>query len=809
MNVLFDLRLAVRSLLKRPGFSLTIILTMAVGIGANVGVFAYLSYFLWPTVEAPKPHEIVRLKTGFSGVSGQSSYPDWRDIERETTVFSQLAAYRVFGASVKGQEKTLFTWGHAVSGDYFSLFGTTPELGRLIQPVDDREDAEGVVVLNHLFWTRHFDADPSVIGRTVYLNGRHPYTVIGVTRPGFQGQGIATEIYIPLATAETVFGDFDNRRDRRIHSLGRLAPNVSIDEARAALAALATSLDRTYPEEEARQFSLTPVSEPAESVDGDPFIFAAKVLMAAVALLLLLACANVANLLLARSEARRREMGVLAALGANRARLSQRLLIESLLLSVSGGALGLLLGAWTTQIIEHYLLQTVPVGMGAWGQATSLIINDRLVIPFFVGVSVLTGLLFGMAPVTQILRTDLVAALKSSASSRGKSLFEMHKILVVAQLALSVVLLLGAGLLVRTLHRARGQDLGFEPRNLTLASVYMPPDRTSDEAGGKAAYQDLLGRIRALPGVDAAALVRVIPLNGYIPTTQAELPHLTDARDINVNVISPGYFGALKIPLLQGRSFNDRDRQESPSVAVVNQAAARLLWPDRSPIGQPVTLKASAGTGEETTCEVVGVVADSRYQYVVDPIRPLIYLPYQQRYSARMTFMVRTMLPIATELRQGLRQSYPDIAVIDLLPFSEQIRRSLADQRMNADIATSFGFLGLLLAATGIFAVMSYTVSRRLREFGIRLAVGATASELSRQVLRETGRLIGVGLVIGLVSAWALAKIISSILYGVGAHDALTFIAVPLVLAAIGLFAAWLPARRAAGVDPVSVLREE
>jgi predicted permease len=403
-----------------------------------------------------------------------------------------------------------------------------------------------------------------------------------------------------------------------------------------------------------------------------------------------------------------------------------------------------------------------------------------------------------------------VAALKSSISSdQGKGLFEMRKLLVVVQVALSVVLLLGAGLLVRTLYIARAQDFGFEPQNLTLASVYMPSDRTRDESSGKAAYQDLLGRIRAMPGVETAALVQTIPLSGYSRSTQVELPHLTEERDVNYNVISPDYFETLKIPILQGRGFDARDRQESPFVAVVNQAAARSLWSDRNPIGQRITLKAPSGVGEDTSYEVVGVVANSRYQYVVDPIRPLIYLPYHQRYSSRMTFMVRTTFPIATELRQGLRQNYPDLAIIDLLPFSEQIRRSLTDQRMNADIAGSFGLLGLLLACTGIFSVMSYTVSRRLREFGIRMAIGATASELSNQVLRETGRLLCVGLAIGLILAWSLAKILSSILYGVGTHDPLTFTAIPLVLAAIGLLAAWLPARRASRVDPMAVLREE
>ena len=308
MNPFFDLRLAVRSLVKRPGFSLIVILTMAVGIGANVAVFSYLSYYTLPTIDAPKPHEVVRLETNFEGTSTlTSSYLDWLNIKRENQIFDQLAAFRLFGASMKCNDKTLYTWGHAVSEDYLPLFGALPALGRLIQPVDDRPEAEGVVVLNHLFWTRHFDADPNVIGRIVYLNGRHPYTVVGVARPGFQGQGIATEIYIPLATAGTVMSGLDNRQDRRVQSLGRLSPDITVEQARAALAPLSESLDSAYPEKEARQLNVRAFREPVTGASEDPFIFAAKILMAAVVLLLLLACANVANLLLARSESRRRE----------------------------------------------------------------------------------------------------------------------------------------------------------------------------------------------------------------------------------------------------------------------------------------------------------------------------------------------------------------------------------------------------------------------------------------------------------------------------------------------------------------------
>ena len=811
MNPIFDLRLAVRSLAKRPGFSLIVILTMAVGIGANVAVFSYLSYYTLPTIDAPKPREVVRVETSFDGSPTlTSSYPDWLDIKREAQIFEQLAAFRLFGASMKCNDKTLYTWGHAVSEDYLPLFGALPARGRLIQPDDDRSEAEGVVVLNHLFWTRHFDADPNVIGQIVYLNGRHPYTVIGVARPGFQGQGLATEIYIPLSTAGTVMSGLDNRQDRRVQSLGRLSSDVTVEQARAALSPLAESLDDAYPEEEARQLNVRAFSEPVTGASEDPFVFAAKILMAAVVLLLLLACANVANLLLARSESRRREMGVLAALGAGRARLSLRLLFESLILSVSGGLVGLLIGFWAINIIEHYLLQTVPVGMGAWGQATSLVVNEHQLIAFAVGISVVTGLLFGLAPVTQLFRADLVKALKSNASgSRGRKWLEMRKLLVVAQVALSVILLLGAGLLVRTLVLVGQQEVGFEPRNLTLATVYMPTDRSSDEAEARAAYQDLLERTREISGVEAASLVQMIPLSGFIRTVDAALPHRPEKEPINYNIVGPGFFETMSIPLLQGREFDGRDRHDSTGVAIVNQAAATHLWPDRDPIGQSIQVQQSVGVEQSAFYEVVGVAADSRYQRIVDPIRPQVYLNFHQEFRPRLTFVVRSSTPVASQLREGFREQYPDMAIIDLVPFSEQIRRSLSDQRMNADIAVGFGLLGLLLAATGIFSVMSYVVSRRHREFGIRMAIGATASDMSRQVLGEAGKLIGVGLAVGLLSAWALAKILASVLYGVSAHDTLTFVAVPLVLGAIGVLAAFLPARRASRIDPIIALREE
>jgi predicted permease len=530
--------------------------------------------------------------------------------------------------------------------------------------------------------------------------------------------------------------------------------------------------------------------------------------MAAVALLLILACANVANLFLARSQSRKQEMAILAAIGAGRAHLARRLLIESLLLSLTGGILGLFIGYWGKEMIEYYLLQGTPVGMGSWGQASSLTIDERIVALYVFGISLLTGLLFGLAPVAQTLRTNLVTALKSNASSaRGKRIFEMRKILVIVQVALSVVLLLGAGLLVRTLSAAKNQKLGFEARNLMLAAVYMSPARSGDPSESKAAYQDLLERIGALSGVESASLVQMVPVSGLLPALEVQLPQQLEKQSIYVNVIAPAYFETMKIPVLKGRSFEQRDSAERPAVVIVNQAAARKLWPNQDPIGQRMHIQGDDDKMESS--EVIGVVADSRFARIVDPIQPQIYFTFQQRYRPRMTFVIRASVRIDAQVRDILRQNYPDMAVIDLVPFSEQIRRSMTDQRMNADVAASFGFLGLLLAGTGIFSVMSYTVSRRQREFGVRMAVGATQSDISGQVLKEAGRLIAIGVLIGAAAAWALGKVITSILYGVGPHDLLTFLVVTLALTAIALIAAWIPAHRASRVNPLTALREQ
>lgn len=809
-DLLVDLRFALRSLLRRPGFAAVVILTLAVGIGVNAAFFGYLSYLLWPTVEAPEPERIVRLYTGTEQQPTRpNSYSDWLDVEASSDVFAPLASYRMFGSALADRAQTLHAWGNAVSGGYFALFGEKAHLGRLIEPADDRPGAERVLVLNHFFWRQRFGSDPTVIGRTVELDGRRAYRIIGVAREGFQGDGLAASIYVPLATTEGFLLNLDKRDFRGLHALGRLRPEVSLEEARAAMTAIGRGLDEAHLETEPRRLSLMPVTEASSEVLADPLVTAAKILMAAVVLLLLLACANVANLMLARAVARRREMGIHAALGAGRLRLGRRLLIESLVLSGLGGVLGLGLARAITKVIERYLLQGMPVGMGDLSAGSSLVADPQRMTFFFVTACVATGVAIGLAPLSHTLRSDLVGALKSDAAGEGPGRrLGLRQLLVVAQVALSVVLLLGAGLLMRTLWQVRTVSPGFDTRDLMLTTFHLPVERTLDSAEGRKLLGDVLEQVRGLPGVSAASLVQRIPLSVATPSTELSFPGSGEAATVNANFVSPGYFATLGIPLLIGRDFDASDRRDTPGVVVINQAAAEKYFPGRDPLGEHV-VDSGATARENGSYEIVGVVADTRYTRLIDPAEPLFYFAVEQRFRQRMTLVARSAAPLARPLAELLRERWPDLAVIDLQPFSEQMRRALADQRMNADLAGGFGSLGLGLAGLGIFSVMSYTVSRRGREIGIRMAIGASTQEIGRWVLGGAGRLVGAGLVVGLAAAWALARLLESMLYGVTARDPMTFVVVAVVLGGVAFLAALLPARRAARIDPIRALRGE
>jgi predicted permease len=801
-----DMRLALRTLRSRWRFSLLVIATMAIGIGTTVSVWAYWAYFVRPTLDAPDPGRLVWLRNPAPDDPWrQFSLADWRELETVAReLFSESAASRFYNASLQGEQTTLHVFGTAASGGYFDILGARPALGRLFGPNDDRLDADPVLVLSHLTWRRHFGGDRRVIGQSVTLDGRHPYTIIGITEPDFQGTGVWTAVYTPLAHAGPLLPGGKPLPEQGVNILARLRRGLSIEEARSRLVAGVAGLDAARPLPTPREPRLHSVERFDDSFAEEPIYHAARVLLAAVVLLLLLGCANVAGLMLAQGVARRQETAMHTALGAGRGRVARRLLIESLLLSVTGGLLGLSLVPPVLRLIEHYLRMELPVALGDFAAGTRLIVDEGELALFVAAVSVLTGLLFGLAPVLQTARFDLVGSLKGDAPAVGRRRWQARDLLVVAQVALSVMLLAGAASLGRTLLRFQHTPLGFDERGLFLATVYVPKERLRDANDGPRLLHELSDRMARLPGVESASLARLVPLS-----IQADLRVEVEGQRLTVrsNAVGRGYFQTLRISLAAGRFFEENDDSDAPPVVILNRTAAERLFPGRNAIGRTLALHLESWEQPGDAVEVVGVVADSLDEPPWRGIAPMVFFPFEQRPSARATIIVRAGGPVERPLRELLRAEYPDLAVVALVPFEEQRRRSLANQRMNADLSGGLGLLALLLANLGVFSVMSYTVSRRAREIGIRMAVGAGRSDVHRWVLVDAMRRVGLGLLIGIAGAWAQARLLSSLLVGVEAKDPWTLLPVTALLALCAILAAWLPARKAARVEPMRALR--
>jgi putative ABC transport system permease protein len=813
-EILRETRRAALGLAREPGLTATVVLTLALGIGANTALFAYLCVFLWPTLDAPHPEALFRVQDAGDQISwGRVSYDDFADYRAGSDeLFDGLAAHRGYGASLRRGDETLFAWGSLVSADYFGLFGKAPLHGRWIGPEDGRPGAPRVVVLGYPFWRRHFGADPAAVGETVHLEGELPYTIVGVAPRGFQGPGLPMAVYTPLAHWPDLARGLDERAVGTVDVLGRLAAGASRESAAAALKAVAAGIDEVAPRETARELRLVPLAGPEAAWD-DPMTGRAKVLMAVVGLFLLLAAVNVANLLLARGVARRRDLAVRAALGAGRWRLVRRIVLESLLLAGAGGALGVGLGYLGTLALEP-LMRIVPVGFGAWGEGATVIAFDGRMALFAFAAALVATLVFGAAPVVEVLRRDLVAPLKSDAAGGvGGGRSGPRRALVVLQVALAVALLLGAGLLVRSLWSLGRVDLGFDPENLFLASVYVP-DEGADFASTGGRYRELAERARSLPGVAGAGLTARPPLFGGSfgePLLVPDRPGDGEPVDLHTNLVSPGYFETLGVPLVDGRDFTDRDREGAPNAVVVNETAAERLWPGRSPLGREVVI-AGSGRAEERgqRFQVVGVVADHRYGGPTVETGSLVYFPVAQRPRARLTVMLRSERPAAwlgASFRSLLEVDFPDLALIELAPLGDQLRRSLFEERLNTRVATAVGLLALLLAGLGLASLMAFQVARRRREIAVRMAVGAAPADAVALVLRHTGVLVGLGLALGLAAAAGLARLLQSMLYGIAPYDPLTAAGVLAALAATALAATWLPARRAARVDPAATLK--
>ena len=828
-----DIRYGVRILFKNPGFSLIAVITLALGIGANTAIFTLINAALFKPLPVAEPD---RLAFVFNGNRerpySSSSYPDYLDYRNQNQVFSGLICYGSISVSMGGAERADLINGLIVTGNYFDVLGVRAALGRTFLPEEDQTPgAHPVAVISHTLWQDRFGGQSSVIGREVPLNGQS-FTIIGVTPPGFHGAQVleTNDIYIPMMMQALVrppragFSggmnpDLLSRRGTRwLAIIGRLKPDYTIEQAQAEVSTLAAQLDRAYPESNRNVLAtLFPVSE-IDPIAYPQLVSVATLLMAVVGIVLLIACANVANLLLARATARRKEIAVRLALGAGRGRLVRQLLTESSIIALMGGAAGLLLASWATEIFK-----TAPPieGMFAFTLDYSL---DSRVLAFTLLLSILTGVIFGLAPALQSLRSDLVPALKDEAFRPDRnSRFNLRNTLVVAQVALSLVLLIGAGLFLRSFRHAQGITPGFDVDRLLTATLNINLLRYTKNQGQEF-YRRVTERVQSLPGVESVSLARTVPLSGIGRTNilfiegQAapDNPSLDggqmagdgNPQTVKVNVVGLNYFKTMGIALLRGRDFTAQDRDDSPGVVIVNESFVNRYLPDQEPIGRRLSQSGAQGPW----LEIMGVVRDSKYRSLSESPTPFIYVPLAQNHETGMTLHVRAAGEpslLAAAVRNEIQALDKNLPVTGLQPMATMLSDSLFASRMGALLLGVFGLLALLLASVGLYGVISYSVSRRSREIGIRMALGARQRDVVGLVVGQGMKLSLLGVGIGLVMSLGLTRLLSSLLVGISASDPATFTLISLLLVGISLLACFVPARRAARVDPMTSLRYE
>jgi predicted permease len=811
-GLIADLRPAARGLARRPGFTALAVVSLALGIGANAALFTWVkAVFLEPLPGVPDVGRLVAVQSTTRSEGPISlSWPDYVDLrERTKDVFTGVAATRNQAVALGHAGGTDRVWGALVSGDYFTVLGVAPgPLGRLLGPDDDRTPgAHPVVVLGHGLWQRLFAGDPSVVGRSVLVNAR-PYTVVGIAPPEFHGSevGMALDLWVPLAMHEFVEPGgprFAERGNHWLTGLARLRPGAGLDAARARLDVVARQLEEEYPEARGNGFAAWPF---AESPRGAGRTLRPIVLVLAVmsGLVLLIACANVTNLLLVRATLRRHEVAVRLSVGASRGRLVRQFLAESVVLSLLGGGAGLVLATWGRGLLLSF---APPSNFPIWLDTRI----DGRVLAFALLLSLFAGALAGLVPALQASRRDLVGSLREEAAPlvAGRRGGRLRRALVGAQVALSLVLLLGAGLLSRSLVKAYAVDVGFEPRNVMLASVDLFTAGYGRERG-TAAVEQALERLRALPGVESVTVARRVPLalggssSSSIVVEGYEAPASEPAWGY-LNVVGPDYFRTLGATLVAGRELGPEERSDGPGAAVVNETMARRYWPGREALSSRFRL------GDQWI-RVVGVVRDMRFRGLAESPSPMFFLPLAQWYRTDLTFQVRSASEpalLARPVLDALRGLDPNLAPFGIRTLEETAGAATFQQRAGSSLLGLFGLLGLLLAGVGLYGVLSFVVAQRTREIGLRIALGGSPRDVFGLVLRQGLSLAGAGIVAGLVLGLVLARPLASLLVGISPVDPVTFASVPGVLAAVALLACWAPARRAMRVRPIDALRYE
>lgn len=805
-DLLYDLRHATRALLRAPGFTVVAVLTLALGVGANTAIFSVVNGVLLKPLPFPEPDRIVRVLEGSPGAWGTTSPPNFMDWRGEGDVFQEMAAYVRTAAALTDAGDAERIPGAVATAGFFPLLGTPPMLGRTLTDADAGQ--ERVVVLSHALWQRRCGADDDIVGSTVRLDGRD-FAVIGVMPPGFEYPAGA-ELWLPLA-----FSEEDLATQRGAHYLdvlARLAPGVTVRDASSRMATVAGVLEARWPD--TNTGASARVVELREALVGEvrPALL---ILLGAVGFVLLIACANVASLLLARTAARRRELAVRTALGAPRWRLVRHVLTESMLLGLGGGAAGLLLAELARRGLLAFPLPGVP--------RLEQVELDGAVLLFTGAASILTAVLFGALPAVKAGRASaLTPALKAGGAAAGadRGGGRLRGALVVAQMALAVLLLAGAGLLLKSFIRLQSVDPGFNPRGVLTFEMALPAARYPDPAEARAFFSELEERITGLPGVESVGGVFGLPLTGFNYTISVEeldgrpaYDEPAETRYTQVRIVTPDYFRTMQIPLRGGRVLEDTDRAGTLPAVVVNESAAELLWPGGDALGHTFELGTTLGLGgPRVGGTVVGIVSDIRHTGLGEEPRPEIYAAHRQFPVDFMSMAVRSTVPpqsLIAPIREQVRQMDQGVPLDDVRTMQERVSDSVAQPRFYMLSLAVFAGAALLLAAIGVYGVLAYAVRQRVSEIGIRRALGAGTADVMRLVIRKAVALAGGGLIVGLLAACVLTRLLAGLLYRVSATDPATFGGVAILLAAVALLASWLPARRAAAVDPMTALREE
>ncbi len=808
-----DIIVTFRRLRSSPGFTAAAIFTLALGIGANTAIFTAVNTLIFRPLPVERPDELVFLNMrGMNTELPVQSYPNYLDLRDRNQVLTGLAGYRLAPVSFsRGDSNNARIWVYEVTGNYFDLLGVGPSRGRVLHGEDDRvRRGHPVAVISYACWQRRFAGDPGVVGQNIQLNGMN-YSIVGVAPPGFSGTEVVftPDLWVPIAMEPQIEPGndwLDQRGDQNLFVAGRMKPGVTLPQAEAALNAIGAELGREYPKENAgMKIVLSPPGLFGTYIRGTVRAFAA-VLMGVAGMVLLIACVNLASLLLARAADRRRETAIRLALGAARGRLVRQLLTESVILSILGGAAGLLLSMWLAALFA------------AWRPPIDVPVIPEIGIDFRVMIfaalaSLFTGVLFGLAPALQSTRAQLAPALKNEAVSGRLRRFPVRDILVAAQVAMSVVLLAGSVLVIRSLQHVLSLNLGFEARHAAALSFDLGL-QGYDETRARDFQRRVLQRVRNMPGIEFAGTISGLPLslnwnNSGILIEGKPVPRAADVTMAAMFNISPGYLRAVQTKLMAGRDLEESDKDGGRRVVLVNEAFTRQLLPGENPVGKRFRHDA---TQQGAWLEIVGVVEDGKYRSLGERPMPAVFQPVAQSWDSTITLVARSSMPedqVVGLLRRAVAELDPALSTYNGGSLTDQLGLVLFPARIAATILGAFGVLAVVLAATGVYGVMAYAVARRTREIGIRMALGANPSQVLGVVFSHTALLLAIGTAAGIALALAAGRLFSTILYGVSATDPATYALVIALMAMVALLACWFPARRAITVDPVRALRTD